>query len=138
MTPLFTCQDKEGKVLIEKDGDRRYPVHPDYLDSFTVGVDYGEGKDFKIENTSPCGDDDCHSDKCCLPMALALPVTKAKEQEDSIFGLNNPFPLKAVLEKLVTGTEILLTKKSYDGPDYEEMEICVKRGKEIIQSLTGK
>jgi hypothetical protein len=44
------------------------------------------------------------------------------------------WPLNDVLKYLIRGTEILLHKKDYDGLDYEEMNICVKRAKEIIES----
>lgn len=49
---------------------------------------------------------------------------------------DDPFPLKDVLKILVRGVEILLDKKDYDGPDYEEMNICVKRAKEIMFLLS--
>jgi uncharacterized coiled-coil protein SlyX len=42
--------------------------------------------------------------------------------------------LHDVLKYLVRGTELLLHKKDYDGPDYEEMNHCVKQAKEIMQS----
>jgi len=31
-----------------------------------------EGVDFKIENSSPCGDDGCYEDKCCKPIAILV------------------------------------------------------------------
>lgn len=50
-------------------------------------------------------------------------------------GLDDPFPLKDVLQHLVNASEHLLHKKSYDGGDYEEIGICINRAKEIITKL---
>jgi len=55
------------------------------------------------------------------------------EQYKNLMGLDNPFPLKDVLKKLVDAADILLYKKNYDGANYEEIEICIKRAKEIIK-----
>lgn len=52
-------------------------------------------------------------------------------------GLDNPYPLSIVLGFLIKATEYLLNKNNYDGPDYEEMEISVKRAKEIIANLSA-
>lgn len=57
--------------------------------------------------------------------------TKSDEVE-RLKGLTDPFSLKTVLTMLSAATERLLKVKDYDGPDYEELEICVKRAKEII------
>jgi hypothetical protein len=46
-------------------------------------------------------------------------------------GKDNPWPLVDVLKKLSDAAKILLNRKNYDGPDYEEIEICVKRAEEI-------
>jgi len=60
------------------------------------------------------------------------------EKEPNILGLDNAWPLKNVLEKLIEATNILLHNKSYDGQGYEEMQICVSRAKEIIGELSTK
>lgn len=39
----------------------------------------------------------------------------------------------SVLAKLVEAADILLHRKDYDGHGWEEIEICYKRGKEILQ-----
>lgn len=46
---------------------------------------------------------------------------------------------KSTLLKLIWASEYLLNEKNYDGHNYEAIEICVKRGKEIIElfSLEG-
>ena len=57
--------------------------------------------------------------------------------EEAVRGLDNPYPLSIVLGFLIKATEYLLNKNNYDGPDYEEMEISVKRAKEIIANLSA-
>jgi hypothetical protein len=52
---------------------------------------------------------------------------------DEIIGMDKAWPLVDVLYKLVEASEILLHKKNYDGHGWEEIEHCIKRGKEIIQ-----
>lgn len=52
-------------------------------------------------------------------------------------GLNNAWPLKDVLQKLVDAAEILLHKKSYDGHGYEEIEMCVKQARATIPQLVA-
>lgn len=49
--------------------------------------------------------------------------------------LDNPWPTKHVLSKLIWATEHLLIRKGYDGHNYEELNICVSRAKEILSSL---
>ena len=39
----------------------------------------------------------------------------------------------SVIAKLVEAADILLHKKDYDGHGWEEIEICYKRGLEILQ-----
>jgi hypothetical protein len=51
---------------------------------------------------------------------------------DKIIGMDEAWPLVDVLKKLIEASEILLHKKDYDGHGWEEMEHCVKRGKEIV------
>lgn len=50
--------------------------------------------------------------------------------------MDNAYPTKDVLSNLVWAAKYLLNYKSYDGPNYEEIEISVKRAEEIIQSLS--
>ena len=40
-----------------------------------------------------------------------------------------------VLKHLIWATEYLLNEKDYDGHNHEELNICVKRGKEIIDII---
>lgn len=54
-----------------------------------------------------------------------------------LLDLDNPWPTKDVLQKLIDATKILLHKKDYDGPNYEEMEICVKRAEALVEALNG-
>jgi len=57
---------------------------------------------------------------------------------DEILGIYNPWPLTDVLGKLIFATEYLLHEKNYDGHDHEELQICVQRGKEIINWLPSQ
>ena len=52
-----------------------------------------------------------------------------------ITGLDNPYSLATVLEKLKWATEYLLHTKNYDGHNYEELGQCVRRSNEIIEVL---
>ncbi len=52
-----------------------------------------------------------------------------------VLGLDNPYPLHIVLEKLKWATNYLLHKKNYDGHGYEELNQCVRRAEEIISCL---
>lgn len=54
---------------------------------------------------------------------------------NNILGLDNPYPLHIVLEKLKWATNYLLHKKNYDGHEYEELNQCVRRAEEIISCL---
>jgi hypothetical protein len=67
---------------------------------------------------------------------LSALESEPEEQEIDVLGLSNPWPLLDVLKQLVEATEILLQKHSYDGHGHEELQICVKRGKEIIFALS--
>jgi hypothetical protein len=49
----------------------------------------------------------------------------------------NSWPTKDVLTKLIWATEYLLHEKDYDGHNWEELEICANRGKEILSALVG-
>lgn len=48
---------------------------------------------------------------------------------------DNSWPTKDVLTKLIWATKYLLNEKSYDGHGYEQLEICVKRGEDILRRL---
>jgi len=52
-------------------------------------------------------------------------------------GLDNSWPTKDVLAKLIWASEYLLNEMSYDGDNYEEISICVKRGKEILRTISN-
>lgn len=67
--------------------------------------------------------------------AASTRAVEVKLENEELKGKNNPYPFKDVLNKLIWATEFLLHKKDYDGPNYEELNICVKRGKEIEQLL---
>lgn len=47
------------------------------------------------------------------------------------------YPLKNVLQKLIDASEYLLHKKNYDGIDYEEIETCVLKAKQIVHALSA-
>ena len=55
-----------------------------------------------------------------------------------ILGLDNPYPLRIVLEKLKWATNYLLHEKNYDGHAYEELNQCVRRAEEIINYLKNE
>ncbi len=62
---------------------------------------------------------------------------ESKEQEKELpRDLNNPWPTKDVLAKLIWATEYLLHEKNYDGHNHEELNRCVNRGKEILKELS--
>ena len=48
---------------------------------------------------------------------------------------DKPFNTKTVLETLIWASEYLLHNKNYDGGNYEEIEICVARAKELLPQL---
>jgi len=53
-----------------------------------------------------------------------------------LLGEDTPWPLSSILKRLIDAAEILLNKKDYDGPDWEEIHHSVNRGKEILNRLT--
>ncbi len=55
------------------------------------------------------------------------------EVNRGILRLDEAWPLKDILSKLVGASEILLQKKDYDGHGYEEIEICVKIAKDWLK-----
>jgi hypothetical protein len=58
----------------------------------------------------------------------------------SLIPLDNDQPWNAadVIKKLVWATNYLLKNKNYDGPNYEELNVCVKRGEELVAFLENK
>ena len=62
-------------------------------------------------------------------------LARLKEENERLRGEDDPFSLHDVLKRLSGTTKYLLDKKDYDGPDYEELEICILRAKEIIREL---
>jgi len=59
----------------------------------------------------------------------------AEPEVGDVLELDNPWPLKDVLLTLSLAADKLLKMKNYDGPDYEEIRICVNRATEIIHRL---
>lgn len=57
--------------------------------------------------------------------------------EIEVEGMSEAWPLRDVLSKLADAAKILLDKKNYDGPDYEEIEHCVKRANDVISQLSA-
>jgi hypothetical protein len=57
------------------------------------------------------------------------------EEFNKILGLNEPWPLIDTLKKLIEASGILLYKKDYDGPDWEEIEQASSRGLKYIKLL---
>ena len=58
-----------------------------------------------------------------------------KEKILTITGEDNPYPLRDVLKHLIWATEYLLHVKNYDGHQYEELGQCVRRAREIMESI---
>jgi hypothetical protein len=48
------------------------------------------------------------------------------------WGIDSPFPLLEIIKRLSGAVEYLLHRKDYDGPDYEELQICIKEAKKFI------
>jgi hypothetical protein len=99
-----------------------------------IGNDCPEDEDFNdLSEVSWCKDKIYDND---IEYRLQSDIKGEVSADDKdILGLGNPFPLKDVLQNLVNASEYLLNNKSYDRHDYEEIGICVKRAKEIIQKL---
>ncbi len=49
---------------------------------------------------------------------------------------DHPWNTYSVISKLVEAADILLHKKDYDGHGWEEIEICYKRGQEILKQIS--
>lgn len=58
-----------------------------------------------------------------------------QKKHSKMLGLEDPYPLSDVLDRLKWATEYLLHKKDYDGHCYEELNQCVKRAEEILSEL---
>lgn len=82
--------------------------------------------------------DVCNGDKVLKIYASQLHTTQESKEVTAILGLDQPWPLKDVLAKLVESSETLLDGYNYDGHYHEEIRICVNRGKEILDILTNK
>lgn len=52
-----------------------------------------------------------------------------------LFRLNDAWPLKDILKKLIDGTDILLHKKDYDALGWEDYEHAFTRGKVVLQQI---
>lgn len=52
--------------------------------------------------------------------------------------LDNPWSTEDVIDKLIWATEYLLQHQSYDGHNHEELQLCAKRGKEIIKEIQSQ
>jgi hypothetical protein len=64
-----------------------------------------------------------------------LKPVEIPEISDEMLELDNPWNTMDVITKLIWATEYLLHNKSYDGHNYEELNICVTRGKEILHYM---
>lgn len=53
-------------------------------------------------------------------------------------GQDEPWPLIDVIKKLCEAADILLHKKDYDGHGWEEMELCFKKGLDIVKKLESQ
>jgi hypothetical protein len=58
-----------------------------------------------------------------------------EQKEEENIMVKGAWPFIDVLKKLVESADILLHKKDYDGHGWEQIEICFKRGQEIIKEL---
>lgn len=73
---------------------------------------------------------------CYAITNIHLPeIAKLKEENERLKGLCEPYPLSDVLSRLIDASEFLLIHYSYDGHNYEEIECCIRRAKEINQFL---
>lgn len=71
-----------------------------------------------------------------LQKAMIVGAEWQKNQEPALpLDLDEAWPTKDVLSKLIWASEYLLHKKSYDGHNHEEINICVKRAKNILELL---
>lgn len=72
-----------------------------------------------------------------------LPPNVFADEVLRLFAVSGMLPLDndkawntlSVIEKLTTAADILLHDKDYDGGNWEEIEICYQRGKEILQQF---
>ncbi len=63
-------------------------------------------------------------------------TNQSLEQElQTLKGLNDSWPLKDILKKLIEGADILLNKKDYDGHGWEEISLARKMAKDKLKAL---
>lgn len=66
-------------------------------------------------------------------------LSSPQQEKEEVFSLpleiDNPWPTKDVLGKLIWASEYLLNEKSYDGHNHEEIRICIERGKDILKNI---
>lgn len=80
-----------------------------------------------------------------FPFAMATHWLKEEEgylfsekKFNKMFGLDEPWPLVDVLKVLSKASEILLHKKDYDGPIWEEIQHANKKAKKYIKLMSIK
>lgn len=76
----------------------------------------------------------------CIQCGEELDYAEFKEPEKikgvtDIMCLENPWPTIDVLKRLIWASEYLVNEKDYDGLNHEEITLCVKRGKEILELM---
>ena len=69
----------------------------------------------------------------CLSEQVVLPDVKHLLADSLPLDGQKAWDTQSVLAKLVEAADILLHNKDYDGHGWEEIEICYKRGKELLQ-----
>ena len=60
---------------------------------------------------------------------------KLRQELQTLKGLNDSWPLKDILKKLIEGADILLNKKDYDGHGWEEISLARKMAKDKLKEL---
>jgi len=69
-----------------------------------------------------------------MKLVLNLPCVVGQSEELPLDN-DKAWNTHDVIAKLVEAADILLHKKDYDGHGWEEIEICYKRGKELLQQI---
>lgn len=74
---------------------------------------------------------------------LKLPEIKAIQVQagvipNEVIGGDNAWDIYSIINKLCEATDILLHKKDYDGHGWEEMEVCYKLGKKIVDDFNSR
>ena len=62
-------------------------------------------------------------------------VSNSDNDLNKLLSHDNPWPLNDVLKKLIEASEILLHDLNYDGDGWEKIDICKKRGEDIIEII---